>query len=178
MKKILVLLAALLCFTTVANAQTKPLSIEGGIGGGLSIGESDFSDFKGYNIGGKLKLDIPIFPFTVVGHVVYNALDYSNATVKIFSVGAGVEYPILLLPVLSPYISADAAMNFFSGDISKKITRTGAGIGVGAELAIPGLPVNFDVEAKYRFDNLFGKESNEGTTNHLQLWAQILFPLN
>lgn len=179
MKKILVLLAALLCFTSAAHAQTKPLSVQGGIGGGVSIGESDASDFSGYNLGGKLKLDIPIFPFTVVGHVVYNALDHKDvdATIKILSIGAGVEYPILFLPVLSPYISADAAMNFFSGDAPKK-TRTGIGIGVGAELAIPGLPVNFDVEAKYRFDNMIGKESGEGTFNHIQIWGQILFPLN
>lgn len=177
MKKILVLLAALLCFTTAAHAELKPLSIEGGIGGGASIGESDFSNFKGYNIGGKLKLDVPIFPFTVVGHLIHNSLDYNSVNAKIFSVGAGVEYPILFLPVLSPYISADASMNFFSGDAQKKINRTGLGFGVGAELKIPGLPVNFDVEAKYRFDNMFGKESGEGTVNHLQIWAQILFPL-
>ncbi|NTW48429.1 MAG: outer membrane beta-barrel protein [Chlorobiales bacterium] len=181
MKKILLLLATLLCFASAANAQvTKPLSIQGGIGGGLSSGKSDFTAYEGYNIGGKLKLGFSSVPFTIVGDLVYNEVERENLEVhkKFFSVGAGIEYQILNTPIISPYVSADAAMNFFFGDNTQKFNRIGAGIGVGTEITIPVLPVNFDVEAKYRYDNLFGKEVGEPTINHIHLWAQILFPLN
>jgi len=189
MKKILIILAVLLFgLPSISSAQMeviKPFTVKGGLGGGLSLGQSDISDFNGYNLGGKLKFDIKAVPFTVVGHAHYNSLSadldilgntYSVDT-ELISLGAGIEYAILPLPIISPYLSADAAMNFFSGDNTESTSRVGAGFGVGAEIDLPLSPVSFDVEAKYRMNNLAGKEDGEGDSNHIQIWAQIMFDL-
>jgi len=178
-----------------AFAQTdmvKPFSIQGGLGGGVSVGQSDMSDYNGYNLGGKLKLDVKMLPLTVVGHVHYNSFEdeketivneliqnvkVSDICIDIVSVGAGVEYSVLPLPIINPYIGADVAMNFFSGNNIDSYSRLGCGVGVGTEINLPAMPVGFDIEAKYRFNNLTGKDDGEGDANHIQVWAQVLFNL-
>lgn len=189
MKKILIILAVLLFgLPSISSAQMeviKPFTVKGGLGGGLSLGQSDISDFNGYNLGGKLKFDIKAVPFTVVGHAHYNSLSADldilgntfTVDTELISLGAGIEYAILPLPMFTPYISADAAMNFFSGDNVDSYSRIGAGFGVGAEINLPLSPVSFDVEAKYRLNNLAGKEDGEGDSNHIQIWAQVMFDL-
>ncbi len=189
MKKIFVfLVTALFCFPSLSHAQVeiiKPLTVKGGIGGGLSLGQSDFSDFNGYNLGGKLKLDIKALPFKLVGHAHYNSFSADidvfgqevSVDTEIISVGGGIEYSLLPLPMISPYLSGDLAMNFYSGDNTDSESRFGAGLGVGAQVDLPLMPISFDVEAKYRLNNAFNKEDNEGDSNHFQIWAQVMFDI-
>ncbi|WP_041468387.1 outer membrane beta-barrel protein [Chloroherpeton thalassium] len=192
MKNTILAIFIMLCaFSSQAFGQSvKPLSIQGGLGGGLSLGQSDLSDYNGYNLGGKLKLDVKMLPVKVVGHVHYNSLEddqqrvltqlgaeTEDVSVEIVSVGAGIEYSVLPIPLIHPYVSADAAMNFFSGDQIDSFSRFGCGFGVGTEISLPVLPITFDIEAKYRLNNLIGKDDGEGTSNHIQLWAQVLFDL-
>jgi len=183
MKKnlILGLLLSVLCVSSaVAQLPALP-SLKGGLGGGISSGAGNFSDFSGWNAGGKLKLELPVLPFAIVGIADYNKFSATilNTTIKsrILELGAGVEYTLLPTPVVSPYLAVDAAMHRVNPDFGDSYTRTGFGFGVGTEIKLPLSPVSFDVEAKYRLANVIGKTTNEGSLNYVQVWAQVLFKI-
>jgi hypothetical protein len=167
MKKIITLVLLLLALHGRSiYAQPLPLSVTGSIGGGLMLPESNFSTLyskSGYTLGGKLRVGLPAVPFTLVGLLNYssvsNDLGIISYSTKISTIGAGVEYNVLPLPVVKPYVGVDAAMNLVSSTGTNTATRFGLGIGVGATLDIPLSPISFDLEAKYRFANLVGKSS-------------------
>jgi len=143
-----------------------------------------------YAIGGKVRVGLLAIPISFIGHVTYNALS-GNSTIKIsgidskyslslkvVSVGVGAEYNLLPLPIVKPYISGSLDMNFFSGNskydndlISEtnlnSTNRMGLALGIGSLIEIPFFPVSFDIEAKYNFANLTGKEfsNNDASFN-------------
>jgi hypothetical protein len=174
-----------------------PVSLSGSVGGGLLLPQSsnlkgdiysiyDYPLSKtGYDINGKIRLGLPVLPFTIVGIVSYNSLSDNavipiattsgninskfNKSLSLISVGVGVEYTFLPTPVIKPYIGANAVMNFISGkenDANSIIpeaklnstSRLGLDLGVGTLIDIPVLPFSLDVEAKYRFANITGKK--------------------
>ncbi|KER10349.1 MAG: hypothetical protein HY22_05620 [[Candidatus Thermochlorobacteriaceae] bacterium GBChlB] len=198
MKK-LGLLLALFLISSMAQAQLPTLiSIRGGVGGGLSVGSQTQSvtvagrtvnssvSYSGWNILGKAKITPPISPFTVVGLVSYNSFSGSvsaggttvtfSEQTSVLNPAIGIEFNILPIPILSPYLAAD--LGVYSTSVSNTTrTRTGIGVGAGAELSIPLVPIAFDLEAKYRFANLIGKENNEEAFNYFQVSVMIMFKI-
>lgn len=173
-----------------------------GIGGGFSIvtGPDTYTKSynhggvgytSGYHIGPKLKIDIPILPITPVGFFTYSRFSSneltSNGNLKtsqiIWSIGAGGEYQLFTVPLISPYLSADLAYADFGdfnsegvvneiGIIGQSIilgSRFGGAIGIGAEIFY-----HFDVSIKYHFLNWLGKDPGEETVSMLSYNLTIL----
>ena len=146
-----------------------------------------------YALGGKIRVGLLAIPITFVGNVTYNALSdnstipvttlsgivnskYTNS-LKVLSVGIGAEYNILPLPIVKPYISGSLNMNFFSGSAKydnniipeanlNSTSRIGLGLGIGTLVEIPFFPISFDLEAKYNFANLSGKEFTNNNASY------------
>lgn len=168
------------------------LTVSGSVGGGLSLASAKIfngtsiqdANFAGFNVGGKLKVGLPLSPVIIVGHLALNQLSASQSGTdygfQIFSAGAGIEYILVPLPLLSPYLALDAALSSSKNTKpfdSDAINRTGIGIGAGVEIGIPLSPISIDVEAKYRFANLIGKVDGEENSNYVQIWATLVFKL-
>ncbi len=95
-KYVLVLLTAFVAISASAQIPGLPqlLTIEGGIGGGLSSGGQDFAlvgngvnfnsltnaPLSGLNVSGKLKIMPPLIPLRIVGFVNYNLLSTNTNT--------------------------------------------------------------------------------------------------
>ncbi len=180
MKRISIFVA-LFFLSLPLSAQVPGVGFSASIGGGLATGQGDFSDASGFNLGLKAKLSLPAVPLRPVVIAGYNDFSREGITLRnrILTFGAGVEYSPISFGVVSPYLGLDAAMNILSSNITDAhgVARFGGGIGVGAELNLPAFPVSFDLEAKYRFNNLIGKMETELGRNHLQLGVTVGFKL-
>ncbi|MCS7012798.1 MAG: hypothetical protein RML35_06405 [Chloroherpetonaceae bacterium] len=159
------------------------------------------AQYSGGNINGKLKLD---FLLTLTGHLTYNLLTTSSQTavnvggvpinnpfaptgsrLNVLNAAVGLELP-LRLPIITPYIGADIGLYNITPEGQSAYTRYGAGIGVGVEIYPPLIPIVFEVEARYRFANLIGREeitvqnlvrAPENALNYVQISAMLLFKL-
>jgi hypothetical protein len=190
------IIGSLLFFSQTSLAQS-PINLSGSVGGGLLFPQSsnlkgaiwsayDYPLSKtGFDVHGKIRLGLPVLPFTIVGFVSYNALSddavlpvaTTSGTVNskytqslhIISTGVGVEYCLLPTPIVKPYVSATAVMNFIGGNASydndiiaeskmNSTSRLGLDLGVGTSINVPAFPFSVDIEAKYRFANLSGKD--------------------
>jgi opacity protein-like surface antigen len=192
MKKIYCTLLLLVPFllTNITMAQ----GLKFGIGGGLSFFSNSNATVTyntGYNVGAKLKLEIPMVPLTPVAFVNYHFLSATipilgqniNYTNKLLSFGVGAEFSLLPGPI-SPYIAADFAYNNFgegkidlpggSSTVSPSVSRTGINVGVGAEIKIPFF-ITLDGSIKYNMLNLFGKDSGEGNMSAVVINVSVLF---
>jgi len=142
---------------------------------------SDITNTGNYNLGFKAKLALPAVPLRPVVIAGYNDFSREGITLKnrILTFGAGVEYSPVSFGIVSPYLGLDAAMNILSSNATDAhgVTRFGGGVGIGAELNLPAFPVSFDLEAKYRFNNLVGKMETELGRNHLQIGVTVGFKL-
>ena len=184
----------LLSLTQLSFAQS-PVNLSGTVGGGLLLPQSSnlkgniYSTYDyplsktGYDLSGKIRLGLPVLPFTIIGTISYNSLSDNAATqvtttsglvnskytlsLSIISAGVGIEYTFLPTPIIKPYIAASAAMNFISGKSSyenniipesnlNSTSRLGLDLGVGTLIEIPALPFSLDVSAKYRLANVSG----------------------
>jgi len=157
-----------------------------------------------YNFGAIGKVDLPLVPITPRAFVLYHKLngkgtyapDLLGAQVigssdveysqSILSMGVGASYNFIPIPAgVDPYVALDVMFNSFgdftvkSGGVETKTSgksRTGIGIGAGAEVTI--LPkVNVDISASYRMFNLIGKESGEKTLSAINLDLFFMFSL-
>ncbi len=117
--------------------------------------------------------DNSTIPVTTLSGIVNSK--YTNS-LKVLSVGIGAEYNVLPLPIVKPYISGSLNMNFFSGNAKydnniipeanlNSTNRIGLALGIGTLVEIPFFPLSFDIEAKYNFANLTGKEFSSNTQN-------------
>jgi len=191
------LTASVMIILTIPKAWGQsPLSISGTLGGGLLSPLS--SDVRGeiystydyplsntsFSLNGKLRVSVPVLPFTFVGSVSYNSLFDSailpvatpsgtvneelTYSVSILAIGVGMEYSFLSTPVFKPYASFAASLNLIGGNAKyennvipeatlNSISRFGIDLGVGTSLETLFLPLSLDVEVKYRFANAFGK---------------------
>lgn len=196
LRQIFILSFILVCLPSFSTAQY-PLKLSATVGGGLLLPQS--SNLKGniysvydyplsknnYNLSGKIRFGLPVLPFTIIGTVSYNSL-YDNAILPyqtttgivhskytssliIISSGIGIEYSFLRLPIISPYVSSSAVMNYFSGrsgfdDILypenklNSTSRFGIDLGAGTTIDIPRFPFSLDLEVKYHFANVSGKD--------------------
>jgi hypothetical protein len=175
------ILVALFFLSLPLSAQVPGIGLSAGIGGGLAAGQGDFSDASGYNLGLKAKLSLPVVPLRPVVIAGYNSFSREGITLqnRILTFGAGVEYSPISFGIVSPYLGLDAAMNILTSNATDAhgVARFGGGVGVGAELNLPALPISFDLEAKYRFNNLVGKMDSELGRNHLQIGVTVGFKL-
>ena len=151
-----------------------------------------------YNFGAIGKVDLPLVPITPRAFVLYHKLNGSGEnplsvgtpdwefSQSILSIGVGASYNFIPIPAgVDPYVALDVMFNSFgdftvkSGGVETKTSgksRTGIGIGAGAEVTI--LPkVNVDISASYRMFNLIGKESGEKTLSAINLDLFFMFSL-
>jgi len=176
-----------------------------GVGGGITqvtgpegttnaVSDGGLGYSTEYNLGAIGKVSLPLVPITPRAFVLYhifngdgtfNGQQIENSQ-SLLSVGLGASYNFIPVPAgVDPYISLDVMFNSF-GDFTKKIagadstfsrnSRTGLGLGVGAEVTI--LPkVNLDVSASYRMFNLIGKDDGEETFSAINLDVFFMFSL-
>jgi|GEM_PF-1345269 len=147
---------------------------------------------NGYHFGIEAKFNFPLLPITPVAFIDYHILKGSGnadslgytTSLNIISVGAEAEFFIIHLPFVSPYVAVNISENFFGKletDVSQTSlawtypaeSRTGGGLGVGAEISLP--PIDFDLSLKYNYFNLIGKSSGEQNINSLNLNLELLF---
>ncbi len=164
-----------------------------------SISDSGFGFGSHLQYGGKVKIGLPLLPLTITGQLFYTPLSGDGtrsvnnvpANLEVESsllvIGVGGEWELIPGPI-SPYFTLDV---FYSsiGETTIKSTTAGVdeqkfegvsrtGIGLGAGLEVKILPkVNVDVSAKYNFNSLIGKESDEENFNTLNLNVNFLFSI-
>lgn len=157
---------------------------------------------SGYNIGVKIRLPLSD-NFTFVGGFSYNKFPESEITVKYPTTTAKMDSVILtsttnIVPInaginiylfksfLAPYISADLTYNYISSSLDYKYTkisiplskseansRMGFSVGAGMDLNLKLITVN--LEGKYHYLNLIGKEDAEAEKSYFTLCAGIYF---
>jgi len=185
MHRFVTLFLALCVVAIPLHAQTGtpvsiPLSVQLGLGGGVSLPTGDISDTSntGYHIGGKLRISGPL-PFNIVAGGMYNSLpqkvgDKSDNQVIL---GAGIEVGIPAVAV-HPYVGADILYVHFNneGTGTSSFDRGGLGLGAGVEFVIPAFG-SFDTSVKYQFLNLMGKKDPEGTMSQIVGTVAIMVDL-
>lgn len=182
MRLFVVVLLGVFCIG-IATAQvplSPPLSVDLGVGGGLSLPTGKLADSSntGYHVGGKIRLS-SFMPLSVVGSVNYNRIPIKNTDIAAtqWMLGAGLEYPIPSV-VVKPYFGADVLLNSFSSTVSgsSSYTRIGMGIGGGIEFGVPAFG-SFDAQVKYHIMNLTGKQPGEETINQITANLSLMFSL-
>jgi hypothetical protein len=207
MKKLfmLLLLAALPTFASAQLQIIPKPSLSLGVGGGYSattggdITES-FSGFQtifsrqgGINFGAKATFTIPAVPLRFIAHFTRHNLTTDarlgtvsvNAGTAANTYGLGAELVLLPTPIISPFASLDfsfaniSAVSSIAGTqvSTGSVSRQGIGIGLGTDLSIPGLPLSFTLDLKYRMLNLIGKETNEASNNIAQVSVYAVYKL-
>jgi hypothetical protein len=229
MKKQATLFLLLLTMAFSANAQISGLpqllTIEGGIGGGLSNGGKELALIRnsgpscrnvfrnvplgGANAAAKLKIIPLLIPLRLTGFVNFSLLSTdinfsenvslggtavplsispfvpTGNRINTLNAGLGVEFSLLPLPVLTPYIGVDFGIYSITPEGKSAYSRYGLGAGIGIEFAPPSSSVAFDIEAKYRLANLTGREdvtltnaiAQERAFNYLQVSLLLMFKL-
>ena len=176
-----------------------------GVGGGLTqvtgpegttkaVSEGGLGYSSEYNFGAIGKVDLPLVPITPRAFIIYHKFNGDGTfngeqienSQSILSLGVGASYNFIPVPAgVDPYVALDIMFNSF-GDFTQKVggvetkysgnSRTGLGIGVGAEVSL--LPkINVDVSASYRMFNLIGKDSGEETLSAVNLDLFFMFSL-
>jgi hypothetical protein len=197
--KLFLTLLLLLTISSFSNAQLFQL----GAGGGLtqilapesytnSVSDGGLGFSTEWNAGIIVKLGLPLVPLTPRAYFLYHSLSGSGDstgstqnveyTQTISEIGLGLQYNFVPLPAgFDPYIALDLAYNSFSAlernsiEIpDTKVSRFGAGIGLGTEITI--IPIlDLDVYASYKMFNLVGKEDGEETISAFTLDVFVLF---
>jgi len=202
MKQFRIISLSLLLFisySTLTSAQLFQL----GAGGGLtqilapkyytnSVGDGGLGFSSEWNGGAIVKIGLPLIPLTPRAYFLYHSLSGSGDqtgttqnveyTQTISEIGLGLQYNFVPLPAgFDPYIALDLAYNSFSALESNgteipdtKVSRFGAGIGLGTEITIIPI-IDLDVYASYKMFNLAGKEAGEETISAFTLDVFVLF---
>jgi hypothetical protein len=148
----------------------------------------------GYVLAGEVRLGIRDVPFVL--NVLGSLASFSNSGVnttgptmgpekivvstsmRVVSLGMGVQYRPLEDGLLKPYMGANGELSFFSGRLQNEVhpeapsfdmniaTRLGLSFAVGTEIGISGLPFRFDVQAKYLKANLVGKQYKDSSAGY------------
>jgi hypothetical protein len=114
-----------------------------------------------------------------------------NTTQNIIPVTAGISYYVISIPhdsgIFGIYGTGELSYNFISNSVTvasgpatgfplnstPTINRVGAGIGAGFDLDIKLFMLN--LEGKYNFSNIIGRESGEGMKNYFTLTLGVFF---
>ncbi len=183
------------------SMQSNAAGLKFGVGagvGGFSYSNSNISYNAAFNIGAKLKLNIPHVAFTPLAFINYYFLTgnfsgtpinttvpiNSNINQKILTLGAGAEFKFAPDAQISPYLAADIDFNHI-GEVSfdqqplnftnpGAISRTGFDAGGGLMFIIPYV-FTIDASIKYAVLNVLGKDSGENNINSWNLNVAILF---
>jgi hypothetical protein len=200
--KLLLALLLLLTISSTVNAQLFQLGAGGGLTQILfpkryttSVSDGGLGFSTEWNAGVIAKLGFALLPITPRAYFLYhsltgsgdlNPIDYQDPTVDytqtISELGLGVQYNFIPLPAgFDPYIALDLAYNSFNAlerngtEIpDTKVSRFGAGIGLGTEITIIPI-IDLDVYASYKMFNLIGKENDEETISAFTLDVFVLF---
>jgi hypothetical protein len=157
MKKALFLLVAIVfCFAGTAMAQT-PMTINLGVGGGLTMPSGDYSTGSSTGYHGLAKARFgAVMPLDITGTVAYHHVPdkVGSEAVNMIQVAVGVEYPIPATPEVKPYVGAEVAFNSMSYTLAGSSSRSREGINILAGAQFMG----FDGTVKYQLLNVMGKE--------------------
>ncbi|HLB00637.1 MAG TPA: outer membrane beta-barrel protein [Bacteroidota bacterium] len=186
MHRIATLALALLVVAIPLHAQLDapmvniPLSLDLGLGGGVSVPSGDLSNSNntGYHAGGKLRIHGPL-PFNIVAGGMYNNLPekVGDKSDNQIIVGAGIEVGIPSVAV-QPYFGADVLYLRFNneGTGTSSFNRGGLALGAGVEFVIPAFG-SFDTSVKYQFMNLMGKKDTEPTASQIVATVAVMIGL-
>lgn len=180
-----------------ANAQGLKFGVGIGIAG-FSYSNSNISYNAAFDVGAKLKLNIPRSSFTPVAYLNYSFLTgkfsgiplnttvpfNSDITQKILTLGAGAEFKFVPDANLDPYIAVGIDYNHIGEfsfsqsalnlNIPGAISRTGFDGGAGLMIIIPYV-FTIDASLKYAALNVMGKDTNENNINSWTLMVSVLF---
>ncbi|MBI1804756.1 MAG: outer membrane beta-barrel protein [Ignavibacteriae bacterium] len=201
--KLIHLLIMLMIFVRVCSAQVPaapvsvPLSIELGIGGGVSLPGDELSKYtetQGWHAGIKARVHSAL-PLDVVGSLTYNRIRDKGGSfgptqsppdifgiptepgeyVVMWMFGAGLEYK-LPVPIVTPYLGADGMLNSISNTKSgsTSFTRGGVGLGGGVQFSVPVFG-SFDASVKYQIFNVTGKENGEESLSQVAANLMVIF---
>ncbi len=142
---------ALVAFTTVAEAQTRPVF---GVAAGITAPQGDLGDFvdNGYHVGVAVGFKVPVLPVALRGDLAYTTfgakdLDGSLNTLNL-SVNAVHAFPGV---AIRPYVIGGLGMYRTSGsddlDSGETVTDMGLNGGAGIQFKLAGMQ-SF-VEARY-----------------------------
>lgn len=168
-------IVSLISFGTVI-AQV-PVTVDLGVGGGLSLPVSKLSDATnaGFHLGVKARI-AGMIPLHFTGSANYNRLTYKvgSDAFEVWMLGAGIEYPIPSVSV-TPYLALDGLLDIMTNmpGISGTRKSIGVGFGVGVGFPVPGFG-NIDASAKYQFFNVLLKEGEE-TVSQIGVTVLLMF---
>jgi hypothetical protein len=183
MKTSLLLLLLYLFLTLgISSAQVpvvgSPVSLDLGLGGGVSIPNGTFSDKNnsGYHAGAKARVH-GLLPLNIVASGYYNRLSnkLGGESDLATMLGAGLELPVPSV-IVNPYVGVDALWNRYTMSNVETKTRIGLDVGAGVDFSIPGLG-SFDTSIKYQMFNLFGKENGEETLSQIAGNVTLMFSI-
>jgi hypothetical protein len=194
---------------SISNAQLVKI----GAGGGLTqitgpesltndVSEGGAGYSTEWNVGGLVKLDLPLLPITPRGFILYHSLSGSGSyspelfkttqfiegdvefSQSIFEIGVGAQYNFVPVPLgFDPYLALDLSLNSFGkskvndNEIDgSDFSRFGGGVGIGSEITIVPM-VNLDLYLSYKMMNLIGKEDGEETVSAITLDLFVIFNL-
>lgn len=172
--------AIVFCLSSMAFAQvSSPVSVNLGIGGGLSMPSGDFSNGSNSGYHGLAKVRVgSLLPLDITGAVSYHHFGDkigSDAT-NMLQIAAGFEYAIPSIEI-KPYLLAEFAVNSMSSTRSGASSYTREGVNLGAGVQFMGL----DGSVKYQILNMMGKEDQNGvsepTANQITLSVAYMFGL-
>lgn len=155
---------------------------------------------SGYHLG--VRLSMPLNDnFDFVGNIGYNSFPKSKITItdpangaklaelststKIIPISAGLSF-FPLKSIISPYVTGELSFNYiqtavettyFGTQVPISTTpadnRFGFGVGVGTNINLGIIDLN--VEGKYNYLNLIGKESDEKDKHYLTIIVGVIF---
>lgn len=101
-----------------------------------------------------------------------------STSIRVLSLGMGVQYCPLEVGLLKPYLGANGELSFFSGRLQNEAypqeppfdmniaIRFGLSLAIGTEIGISGFPFLFDLQAKYLMANLVGKQYKDMSSGY------------
>ena len=175
-----IIVMVLLGFMTSKSGAQTSVTLDGGIGGGVTMPTADAANSmnSGYHLGALLRLK-ELLPFDVVASASYNSMSLrdEDAREKLWVGGLGVDLPVSMA-VLNPYVSVQALASFRKSPVPgvSSSARYGIGLGPGVGFSVPLLG-DFDASVKYQLINLFGKQTGEASYSQIVANLSIIFPI-
>ncbi len=182
--RITLIVIGLILFSGAAIAQVPvvpvsiPLTLELGIGGGISLPNGTLRDHddNGWNAGLQARFG-GLLPLNIVGSVDRNSLPNKSSSYAdiAWMLGAGFEYQVPSI-IVSPYLGVEGLANLMSNsqEGSSSFARGGASVNLGVLFPIPAFG-SFDASVRYQLFNLTGKEENEETISQVAARLALLF---
>jgi hypothetical protein len=205
-----IFITSILVFALVSTSNAQLVKL--GAGGGITqitgpegltndVSEGGAGYSTEWNVGGLVKVDLPLIPITPRGFILYHSLsgsgEYSPELFKsaqaegdleisqsVLEIGVGAQYNFIPAPLgFDPYLALDLSLNSFGktkindNEVDgSDVSRFGGGIGIGSEITLIPM-INLDLYLSYKILNLTGKEEGEETVGAVTLDLFVILNL-